>query len=186
MSVKYKHSDTYSMYFCTFTCYNWQSLISITNSYDLVYSWFGLLRKKKMETIAYAIMPNHLHCILYSREPGFNLNMIIGNGKRFIAYEIVKRLEERKEYRLLDTLKKAVTERERKKGQVHKVFKESFDAKAIFTDKFLLQKLHYIHHNPVSGKWNLAEDFISYEHSSASFYEEGRCNHFRPMHYRDI
>ena len=186
MSVKYNHSDTYSMYFCTFTCYNWLPLIRTTNSYDLVYNWFTLLRKNKMETIAYVIMPNHLHCILYFRETGFNLNKIIGNAKRFMAYEIVKRLEETKESGVLDILKKSVTERERKKGQVHKVFKDSFDAKAVFTDKFLLQKLNYIHHNPVSGKWKLAKDFISYEHSSASFYEEGRCIHFLPLHYRDI
>ncbi len=24
MAIKYKHSDVYSMYFCTFTCYNWK------------------------------------------------------------------------------------------------------------------------------------------------------------------
>ncbi len=116
----------------------------------------------------------------------FDLNKIIGNGKRFIAYEIVNRLEVNKEAAILELLRESLTEREKKKGQLHKVFKQSFDAKPIFSDKFLMQKINYIHNNPVSGKWNLAMDFVSYEHSSASFYELGQVQHFLPVHYRDL
>ena len=174
------------MYFCTFTCYKWLHLIELTNSYGSVYKWFNILRDKKIETIAYVIMPNHVHCILHFGDSGFNLNKIICNAKRFMAYEIVKRLEKRKEEDLLNMLNSAITEREKRKKQVHKVFKDSFDAKAIFSDRFLAQKLDYIHHNPVSGKWKLARDFISYEHSSAAFYEENKCIHFMPMHYMNI
>ena len=34
-------------------------------------------------------------------------------------------------------MQQVVTLREKKKGQVHKVFKDSFDAKAIFLDEFM-------------------------------------------------
>ena len=161
-------------------------LIEITNSYDKVYNWFSILRNDNIETVAYVIMPNHLHCILYFPEAGFDLNKIIGNAKRFMAYEIVNRLEKQQETGILQILEASVTAREKKKGQLHKVFKDSFDAKAIFSDKFLTQKLDYIHHNPVSGKWNLAKDFVAYEHSSASFYEENTVKHFLPKHFNDI
>ena len=30
-----------------------------------------------------------LHCILYFKEAGFDLNKIVSNGKRFMAYEIL-------------------------------------------------------------------------------------------------
>jgi putative transposase len=186
MSVKYKHSDTYSMYFCTFTCFNWLPLIETTKSYDLVYNWFNILKQENISVVAYVIMPNHLHCILHFPEPNFDLNKIISNAKRFMAYEIVNRLEENKETALLELLAKLVTVREKKKGQLHKVFKQSFDAKAIFSDKFLMQKINYIHNNPVNKKWNLAKDFVSYEHSSASFYELGIAQHFLPAHYLDL
>ena len=83
MAVKYKHSDIYSMYFCTFTCYEWMHLFGLTNSYDLVYSWFDILKKDKIEVVRYVIMPNHVHCILYFPEAGFNLNKILSNGKRY-------------------------------------------------------------------------------------------------------
>ena len=46
MAIRYKHSDVYSMYFCTFTCCNWIQLFEITNAYDLVYNWFKVLKDK--------------------------------------------------------------------------------------------------------------------------------------------
>ena len=103
-----------------------------------------------------------------------------------MAYEIVNRLEKVNDIHTLQILQEALTERERKKNQLHKVFKDSFDAKGIFSEKFLIQKLNYIHHNPVSGKWRLAKDFVSYEHSSALFYEEGVSRHFKPKHFNDL
>ena len=57
------------------------------------------------------------------------------------------------------------------KGQLHKAFEPSFDAKPIYSYKFLHQKLDYIHHNPVRGKWELCGEFTDYAHSSAAFYE---------------
>ena len=162
------------------------SLIEITNSYDIVYNWFNILKQDEIEVVAFVIMPNHLHCILYFPQANFDLNKIISNGKRFMAYEIINRLEKANQTGLLSQLSNAVTLNEQKKGQLHRAFENSFDAKAIFSDKFLLQKLNYIHHNPDSGKWNLVKDFTLYEHSSASFYEEGKAIHFVCKHFRDL
>ncbi len=186
MSVKFKHSDTYKMYFCTFTCHNWLNLFQQTNSYDLVYNWFSVLKEKSVDVIAYVIMPNHVHCILNFQEEIFDLNKTLSNGKRFIAYEIIKRLTEKEDVHTLKILEDALSVREKNKGSIHKVFKDSFDAKPIFSEKFLLQKLDYIHFNPISGKWNLANDYVLYEHSSASFYENGVSKFFKPRHYLDV
>lgn len=165
----------------------WISLFEITNTYDMVYKWFTVLKNEYYaDVVSYVIMPNHLHAILHFHNEGFNLNTIIANGKRFIAYEMINRLEETGNTALLHHLESLVTERERKKGQLHKVFKDSFDAKAIITQCFLMQKINYIHNNPVSGKWMLAKDFVEYAHSSASFYEIQLVRHHRPMHYLDL
>jgi REP element-mobilizing transposase RayT len=94
-------------------------LFGLTNSYDLVYSWFDILKKDKIEVVGYVIMPNHVHCILYFPEAGFNLNKILSNGKRFMAYEIVNRLEVANDNKTLKILQDALTEREKKKKQLH-------------------------------------------------------------------
>jgi hypothetical protein len=73
-----------------------------------------------------------------------------------------------------------------KKGKNHQVFRLSFDARKCFNMKMLEQKLDYIHHNPVNGKWKLVEDYTQYEHSSASFYEENEEVRFGGMHYKDF
>jgi REP element-mobilizing transposase RayT len=153
----------------------------------MVYRWFDILKKEHNAAIvAYVIMPNHLHLIIHFHSAHFNLNTIIANGKRFMAYEIINRLEDSGSNVLLKHLESLVTEREKKKGQLHRVFKDSFDAKPIITQKFLLQKINYIHSNPVTGKWMLAKDYVEYVHSSASFYEIQMIRHFKPMHYLDL
>jgi putative transposase len=41
----------------------------------------------------------------------------------------------------------------------------------VFTEEVFLQKLNYIHNNPVQSKWHLAEFPEEYSFSSAKFYE---------------
>jgi REP element-mobilizing transposase RayT len=114
-------------------------LFEMTNGYDLVYSWFNILKKDKVEIIGYVIMPNHVHCILYFPDAGFSLNKILSNGKGFMAYEIIKRLEYANDIQTLKILRDALTERERRKKQLHKVFQDSFDGKPFFLKNFLFR-----------------------------------------------
>ena len=95
-------------------------------------------------------------------------------------------MESSTNHKTLQDLRSNLTQREINKGQKPKVFKDSFDAKPIYSDKFLFQKLDYIHGNPVKVKWTLAKDNVSYEHSSASFYELNEPKHFSPKHYKDL
>ncbi|MDB5159520.1 MAG: hypothetical protein JWR50_4227 [Mucilaginibacter sp.] len=111
----------------------------------------------------------------------------MGNAKRFLAYDFIKRLHDKEQHALLNTLALACTEKEKAKGQLHKGFEPSFDAKPIYTDEFLYQKLDYIHHNPVSGKWNLVDEFSDYAHSSAAFYHLDKLHPLVTItDYRDL
>jgi REP element-mobilizing transposase RayT len=146
---------------------------------------FDHLFSKNIYVTGYVIMPNHVHVLLYFPSMPKSLNTIVGNGKRFMAYEIIKRLEESGREELLDVLHGDVKKREAKKGQIHKVFEDSFDAKQCYSEEFIFQKLDYIHHNPVSKKWNLVTEFTDYEHSSASFYEKGIKKYGHMVHIND-
>ena len=117
-------------------------------------------------------MPNHLHVIIALNNSVQSLNTIISNGKRFMAYEIVTRLEKQGSFKILSELSKGLTISEKRKGQLHKVFKPSFDVKICETYEFIRQKLDYVHNNPCSKKWMLIEEPIKYKHSSVRFYEE--------------
>ena len=158
------------LYFITFTCYKWLQLIEYTNGYDIVYSWFDYLKTQNHDIIGYVIMPNHLHLMISFSKTEKSLNKIIGDGKRFMAYEIIKRLEKRELKHILEKLENAVSGTDRRRGKKHEVWEESFDWKFCETEKFANQKLAYMHNNPCTGRWKLAVDATKYEHSSARYY----------------
>ena len=102
-----------------------------------------------------------------------------------MAYAIINKLKTLEKHSLLQQLTEGVQVNEKKKGKKHQVFRLSFDARLCLTEKMLEQKLDYIHHNPVSGKWNLVDDFTRYLHSSAAYYELGSPNRY-VTHYREV
>jgi len=172
MAIRTQHQITDNTWFITFTCYNWTPLFEITKSYDLIYNWLKLIDDKyNIKTLAFVMMPNHAHLMLQLPNDQTNLNTVISNAKRFMAYSLVQRLTEQCNDVTLYMLSSACSEKEKAKGQKHKVFEPSFDAKPIYSREFLYQKLDYIHYNPVRGKWNLCNEYTDYQHSSAPFYE---------------
>lgn len=186
MSVRTKTSDEDKLFYVTFTCFDWLPLIKVTDSYDLVYKWFEYIERKGVEVIGYVIMPNHLHCMLNFPTKGFSLGKIVGNAKRFMAYEIVKRLGLNGEQELLEILSDSLTETQKMKGQLHNVFRDNYDAKAIRSERFLKQKLRYMHLNPIRGRWRLTDDWRTYPHSSAGFYEFGKPGYYKPVHFYEL
>ncbi len=174
-------------YFCTFTCLEWLPLIEITNLYDNVYQWFNLLAKAGHQVTGFVIMPNHIHLLLHVNASETTVNKILANGKRFMAYEIVKRLNTINRIDILTILSENVSPEERARKKKHRVFEPSSDIKLCFTEKFVVQKLEYIHANPISGKWNLAPSMIDYIHSSAYYYELNNEHPFvKIIHYKDL
>jgi REP element-mobilizing transposase RayT len=173
MAVKQKIQATDGTYFITITCCNWLHLFEISNAYNYVYKWFNVLRTNGHYINGYVIMPNHLHALISFSNTGKNINTIVGNGKRFMAYDLVERLEQTGNEIILTKLSNGVKLSDKKRGKLHEVFEDSFDVKECFSKKFILQKLDYIHWNPCTGKWNLTDHPENYMHSSAGFYYKG-------------
>jgi REP element-mobilizing transposase RayT len=173
MGIRKSTIQQTGFYFITFTNYNWLPLIAQTNAYDLVYNWFDYLKREGHSIVGYVIMPNHIHLMLGYKESNKSINTLVGNGKRFMAYEIVNRLKEANEIETLLQLENAVLFADKIRNKKHEVFKNSFDMLHCYTQKFILQKLNYIHNNPCAKKWMLAENPLDYPHSSASFYFDG-------------
>ncbi|WP_121353910.1 transposase [Flavisolibacter nicotianae] len=182
MSVRLTQSnDGGNVYFITFTCYRWKPLFVLTNAYDAAYKWFDYLSGKNASIIGYVIMPNHLHLLVHLPPTLKSPNTVVANAKRFLSYEIIRRLEAGGAEPLLQELHAAVKMREARKGKIHRVFEESFDCKACYSAKFIAQKLTYMHHNPVKGKWNLVADYALYPHSSAGFYHGTGANVYQNL-----
>ena len=174
------------IFFITFTCYQWLPLIEITKSYDLVYKWFDYLKDQGHYITGYQIMPNHVHSIIAFSNSGKDINKIIGNGKRFIAYGIVERLEQNKQQDVLIKLQQGVNYSDLRRGKKHEVWEDSFDWKECRSRKMIIQKLDYMHNNPCTGKWHLVESPAEYPHSSAKFYITGERGVYQVTHYMEL
>ena len=174
------------LFFITFTCHKWLSLIEQTNSYDLVYKWFDYLKQQNHQIAGYVIMPNHIHMLIDFATSAKKINTIIGDGKRFMAYDIISRLEKAGNADLLQQLEKAVSAKDKNNGKKHEVWKESFDWKHCETARFAYQKLIYMHNNPCAGKWKLVDDPASYVHSSACYYLTGNPGYYMITDYMEM
>jgi REP element-mobilizing transposase RayT len=187
MSVRKTITEYDGIYFITLTCCRWLNLFEIANAYDAVYKWFDHLKTKGHFVLGYVTMPNHLHALLAFRNTqGQSINSIIGNGKRFMAYDIISKLKAKNEDALLQQLAGFVDENESRKGKLHEVFEPSFDWKECNTDKFIEQKLEYIHNNPCQGKWDLVARPWEYKHSSASYYTQHEQAAYPVMSYSEL
>jgi hypothetical protein len=87
-----------------------------------------------------------------------------------MAYEIVRRLKVMNRQDILLQMETAVTNSDRSRSKSHEVWEDSFDWKCLDSDKFMIQKLDYMHWNPCVGKWSLVDSPQDYIHGSARFY----------------
>ena len=187
MSVRKAISETDGIYFITITNCHWLHLFEISDGYDVVYNWFDNLKSKGHYVLGYVIMPNHLHCLVaFSNTKGKSINSIVGNGKRFMAYDLVTKLKEKEEVELLAQLSGYVNPTDKNRGKLHEVFEPSFDCKPCHSVKFIEQKLNYIHENPCRGSWNLAPSPVDYKHSSARYYLTGQHSFYEVTNYGEL
>jgi REP element-mobilizing transposase RayT len=168
----------------TITCARWLPLFSITGAYQIVYKWFDVLRSKGHHIVAYVIMPSHIHLLVAFSTTDISINKIAGNGKRFMAYELVKQLRLKNRYDLLKQMGDWVNHTDRKRNKLHEVFEPSFDCKHCYSMRFLKQKTDYIHMNPC--KQGLALLPEAYIHSSARYYYSGEQGVYPVITYMEL
>ena len=187
MSVRREIHEYDGIYFITITCSQWLHLFELSNGYEEVYKWFDHLKSMGHFITVYVIMPNHIHVLIAFRNTqGVSINSMIGEGKRFMSYGIVRRLMEKNEEEVLARLTALVNATDRKRGKRHEVFEPSFDWKDCRSNNFIKQKLDYIHANPCRGKWNLVNEETEYIHSSAKYYETGKQGIYLVTKYTEL
>jgi REP element-mobilizing transposase RayT len=185
--VRREIPEYHGLYFITFTCSRWLNLFEITQGYDAVYKWFDYLKDRGHYIIGYVIMPNHIHALIAFRHTqGQSINAIVGNAKRFMSYALVKKLQDQNQDEVLRQLASFVNPTEKLRGKLHEVFEPSFDWKECVTDKFIEQKVNYIHENPCRGKWSLANEPKDYKHSSAFYYQSGQQGEYPVTSFAEL
>ena len=158
-----------SLYFYTSTINNWRPLIKQYHFYDTITESLSFLHKRKcIRVYGFVIMPNHMHLIWQLLQPNGNESPVASLMK-FTAHHFQKQLREKHPEYLLNY---KVDFNSRK----YNFWQPEPDWFLLTKEKTTLQKLNYIHNNPLQAKWNLVQNPIDYYYSSALFYETGVKN----------
>jgi len=169
MSDKYKITKGEDAYFITFTIIEWLKVLE-NDEYKLIIvdSIHFCQMNKGLVVYGYCIMPNHVHMIIQGVD-NYSVSEILRDLKRFTSRAIVKKLEEEKPEGYLLILNQFLEAgKSLKRIKKYKVWQDDNRAMVIFSNKFLYQKLNYIHQNPV--KYGLCQFPWEYTFSSAVNY----------------
>jgi len=111
-------------------------------------------------------MPEHIHLLLQA-DGELDISKVICRFKSHTAKQIYGYFEQNQDNYWLELLKAGAY-----KGQGFAVWQETFRSEIVYSDKFLLEKLNYLHNNPV--RRGMVKDAVNWSHSSAAFYYSGK------------
>ncbi|MCD6065309.1 MAG: Transposase [Bacteroidetes bacterium] len=150
MSTQYRVKDPDKAHYITTTIVDWADVFTdIRQKSAIIESLRYCQQNKGLEIYAWVLMSNHLHMLCRGQE-GYNLASIIRDFKKFTAKKIIANIKEGSEDKkapLLELFSNACSHL--KRDQDYKVWQDGYHGVEIFSNKFIYQKLNYIHNNPV-------------------------------------
>ena len=158
-------------HFVTATVVDLIDVFSRKNYRDCIIECFDYcIKNKGMILYGYVIMTNHIHLVIQS-ETG-KLSDLLRDFKKFTARNILDTIEVELESRKDWMLKRfEFACRSHSRNEKYQFWQYGNHPEEVFTEKFLWQKLDYIHLNPVRA--GIVEKASHYLYSSASNYVNG-------------
>lgn len=163
MSIWKVHNEI-STYFITTTIVRWMPVFREDEYFKIIAESLNYcFMNKGLKIHGYVIMLDHVHLLVSSEN---NLSDIVRDFKSYTSKQILGLLKRKNEELMLEIFSMAASKK--KRNQAYKVWQSGFHPIGIETDKFYLQKLDYIHMNPVRKGYVVKPEHWYY--SSASFY----------------
>ncbi len=166
--------------FFTATNLNWLPVLQNDIHKDiLIEALKRRVQNKDVVVNAFVIMPNHFHAI-WQIQDGINKADFMRDFMKFTARSILKFMFMNDDS-LLDSLQVKAADRKQQ------VWERNSLGIELYSEDVFMQKLDYIHNNPLQSKWGLCKFPEEYYYSSAKFYESGGIeNSFDFLtHFRD-
>jgi len=150
MSDKYLISDQFAPHSLTMTIVDWIDVFSRSNQKLAIIDSLKFCQEyKSLSILGFVIMSNHIHMICKA-DGCIGLSDIIRDFKTYTSKNIIKLIQNEHESQrewMLRAFSKARAHL--KKGFKYKVWQNRNQAKEIVSHNFFLEKLNYIHSNPV-------------------------------------
>ena len=150
MPTGYQIDNQAGLYFLTFQVVEWVDIFTRKIYVDIVLDSLTYCRKEKgLKLYAFVIMSNHIHMIVSAEKE--NLSAVIRDFKRYTATTILKAIQENKqESRRIWMLKQfEYAANKHKRNSKYQFWRHDNHAIELESHKFIMQKMAYIHENPV-------------------------------------
>lgn len=169
MSTGYKIADKEGLYYLTFQIVGWVDIFTRKIYRDIIIESFKYCQEHKgLELYSYVIMSNHIH--LMARSLRGDLSGTIRDFKNYTSKRFLETINENIESRS-DWMKIVFEYHGKYKNkQTYQLWTNENHAELIYCQKFIEQKIEYIHNNPVrAGIVVNPEDYL---YSSARNYAD--------------
>lgn len=161
---RYRILEGHDTYFVTCACLNWMPLFNQPELAHIVLDSLQYLHNTKRLTIhAYVLMEDHFHLVGSSE----NFFKEIMSLKSFTARGILDSLKRRGYLSILRQLR--LLRKRHKEDQTFQVWQEGFHPVAVQNETVLLQKIEYVHNNPV--RRGFVDEPCHWRYSSARQYD---------------
>jgi putative transposase len=156
----------HNVQFFTATILEWKTLLTDDAFKDIIINSLLFLKNEKSIVVyAFVLMPNHIH-LIWQIQDGYKPNVIQQRFLKFTAQQM--------KFRLLDTNDTQLENfKVKAKDRQYQFWERNAHVFDLWSPKLIIQKLDYIHNNPLQEKWQLVELAENYKYSSARFYETG-------------
>lgn len=161
---RYKIDESTAPHFVTCTILHWIPIFTRVESTDIIFDSLKYLQQTdNLKLYAYVILENHLHLVVSSDD----ISKSMRKFKAHTAKEILKLLQENNIKTILEQL--AFYKKAHKKNTTYQLWQEGIQPKLISSDKIMIEKINYIHQNPV--KRGYIDEAKYWRYSSARDYE---------------
>jgi REP-associated tyrosine transposase len=161
--TRYVFQEKNQPHFLTCTVVGWLPIFTRPETVNILLdSWRFLQKETRMTLYGYVILENHLHLIASAEDLGKE----IGDFKSFTARRIIDYLAEHHVETLLQQLR--FWKNHYKVDRKYQLWQEGSHPQLIQGDEMMLQKLEYIHLNPV--KRGFVDEAVHWRYSSARNY----------------
>ncbi len=164
--------------FFTATILEWKHLLKPDEYKQIIIDSLLFLKKEGSIVVnAFVIMPNHIH-LIWQIQDGYKQDK---TQMRFLKYTA-----QQMKFKLIDTNSKLLDKffvgaRDRE----YQFWERNPLSIDLWTEAFFIQKLIYIHNNPLKDPWNFVQYPEDYKYSSARFYETGLDEFGLLTHYNE-
>ena len=160
---RYRIFETQFPHFLTGTVVNWIPLFANEHIAGIIFESLNYLQSNKRLTVyAYVLMENHYHLIASSE----NLGKEIANFRSFTARKIIDCLGQIRASHFLKQLQ--FFKLKHKRDRNYQLWQEGSHPQLIDSDQMMIQKIEYIHDNPV--KRGYVYESVHWRYSSARNY----------------